>query len=129
MDDVRPDSPETIELLKQARMGDRQALEQLFGGYRPYLRRFVELRLDPKLRARVDSSDILQEAQLEAVRRLNDYLERPPMPFRLRLRQITSDRLLKMRRHHVATARRSVEREMPLPEQSSMVLAQQLLGV
>jgi RNA polymerase sigma-70 factor (ECF subfamily) len=120
MDQAQPEAAEVQNLLGQVRAGDRVAFEQLFALYRVYLHQFVELRLDPKLRARVDSSDIVQEAQLEAVRRLQDYLAQPTMPFRLWLRQITYDRILKMHRHHVETARRSVGREVRLPEESSL---------
>ena len=42
----------------------------------------VELRLDDKLRQRMDASDVVQDAQLEAYRRLEEYLERRPMSFR-----------------------------------------------
>jgi RNA polymerase sigma-70 factor (ECF subfamily) len=128
MNEVQPDPPEIQSLLQRARAGDRQAIAELLAAYRAYLCQFVELRLDPKLRARVDPSDIVQEAQLEAVRRLEDYLAQPPMPFRLWLRQLALDRLLMLHRHHVATARRAVEREIPLPEMSSLLLAQQILG-
>lgn len=128
MDEDQPGTAEVQTLLGQARTGDRRAFEQLFAKYRGYLLQFVGLRVDAKLRARVDPSDIVQEAQLEAVRRLPDYLEQPPMPFRLWLRQITFDRMLKMRRHHVETARRSVEREIRLPEQSSFGLALRVLA-
>ena len=128
MNEVQPDSPEIQLLLQRARAGDRQAIAELLDACRAYLCQFAELRLDPKLRARVDPSDIVQEAQLEAVRRLEDYLAQPPMPFRLWLRQIAFDRLLMIHRHHVATARRAVGREIPLPEQSSILLAQQVLG-
>ena len=48
------------------------------------------------------------------------------MPFRLWLRQIALDRMIKLRRHHVETARRAVGREVALPERSSLLLAQQL---
>jgi RNA polymerase sigma-70 factor (ECF subfamily) len=76
----------------------------------------------------VDPSDVVQEAQLEAARRLKGYLEGPSMPFRLWLRQIAQDRLLNLHRRHVATARRAVGREQPLPERSSAALAEQLLA-
>jgi RNA polymerase sigma-70 factor (ECF subfamily) len=128
MDEVPGEPAEIQELLRQARAGDRPAMERLFAAYRAYLLRFVELRLDARLRARVDPSDVIQDAQLEAFRRLNDYLERRPMPFRLWLRQITNDRILKMHRRHVATARRDLGREVPLPEWSTSLLAQQLLA-
>jgi RNA polymerase sigma-70 factor (ECF subfamily) len=128
MDEVQPNSAETQQLLAQARVGDRQALDRLLACHRDYLLRFVELRLDKKVRARMDPSDVVQEAHLEAVRRLPDYLEQPGLPFRLWLRQLAYDRLLKARRHHVETGRRAVERDQPLPEGSSIQLAQRLLA-
>lgn len=128
MIDVRPDSTETRDLLERAGSGDRQVFDELFARHRRYLRQLVELRLDPKLRSRLDPSDIVQEAHLEAVRRLPDFLDARPMPFRLWLRQIAYDRTLKARRHHLGTARRSVGREMPLPERSSLMLVKQLFA-
>jgi RNA polymerase sigma-70 factor (ECF subfamily) len=128
MSDAQPDSAETVRLLQQIRAGDRQAVEQLFARHRPYLHRFVELRLDPRLRPRVDASDVVQEACLDALARLDAYLERPPMPLRLWLRQIALDRTLKARRHHLGTARRTLDREVPLPEQPSLLLAGRLLA-
>jgi RNA polymerase sigma-70 factor (ECF subfamily) len=128
MSEAQPDTTETACLLEQARAGDRRAVAQLLDRHREYLRRFVELRLDPRLRPRVDPSDIVQEAQLEALGRLDGYLERPPMPFRLWLRQIALDRALKARRRHVGTARRTLDREVRLPEQPSLLLAGRLLA-
>jgi len=107
--------------------GDPQAFDELFARHRPYLRQVIELRLDSKLRARVDPSDIVQETQLEAFRRLADYLERRPMAFRLWLRKTAHERLLMVQRHHRGAARRSIRREVQLPDGSSFQLAQQLL--
>jgi RNA polymerase sigma-70 factor (ECF subfamily) len=128
MNAVQPDSAETQTLLLQAHSGDRRAFDELFGRHREALRWSVELRLDGKLRARVDPSDIVQETHLEAYQRLADYLERRPMPFRLWLRKTAYERLLKVQRHHMKTARRTVCREVPLPEHSSILLADQLLA-
>jgi len=122
------DSAETERLLEELRGGDRSARERLFSRHRGYLRRVVGLRADPKLRARVDPSDVVQEAQLEATRRLDDYLDNPVLPFRLWLRQIAYDRLAMLHRRHVLASRRTVERDVPLPARSSMLLAQQLLA-
>ncbi len=125
---VQPDSAETQTLLLQAHTGDRRAFEELFARHRDCLRWAIEIRLDAKLRARVDPSDVVQETHLEAYQRLADYLERRPMPFRLWLRKTAYERLLKIQRHHLKTARRAVSREVPLPEQSSLLLADQLLA-
>jgi RNA polymerase sigma-70 factor (ECF subfamily) len=129
MDQVGSDSAETKALLREIQSGNIQSFDRLFTRHRPALHRLIELRLDPKLRARVDPSDVVQETQLEAYNRLPDFLERRPMPFHLWLRKTAYERLLKVRRHHVDAARRAVEREVPLPDKSSLLLAQQLLAV
>jgi RNA polymerase sigma-70 factor (ECF subfamily) len=128
MDDAQTDSAETQRLLDRASSGDSQAFERLFVRHEPYVLQIVALRLDPRLRARVDPADVVQEAHLEAIRRLDAFLEKRPMPFRLWLRQIAIDQSLKARRRHLGTARRSVEREAVLPEQSSIIFAERLLA-
>jgi len=128
VDEARPEEAETLQLLEEVRAGDRRALDRLLTGHRAYLRTAVELRLDRRLRARLDPSDVVQEAQLEAARRIDDYLRREPMPFHLWLRQTAYQNLLRLRRQHVEADRRSVTRELPLPDGSSATLARQLLG-
>jgi RNA polymerase sigma-70 factor (ECF subfamily) len=115
-------------LLRQALAGQAGAVDRLLARHRPYLSKLVGLRLDAQLRARVDPSDVVQEAQMEAARRLDAYLRRPAMPFRLWLRQITYDRLLMLHRRHVGAARRAAHREAVLPDRSSVALARGLLA-
>lgn len=122
-----PDPEETQRLLQAVGGGDREALDCLLRQHRAYLRALVSLRLDPRLRARVDASDVVQEAQIEAVRRVASYLERPALPFHLWLRQIAHDRLLMVRRQHIAT-KRTVDREAVLPDESSLQLAELVLA-
>ena len=117
--DAALDAEETLRLLEQVRAGDRRALDRLLTGHRAYLLTVVELRLDRRMRARIDPSDVVQEAQLEASRRIEDYLRREPMPFHLWLRQTAYENLLRMRRQHVEAECRTVEREVPLPDGSS----------
>ena len=69
------DSAETQRLLMRLSSGDRDAFNDLFERHRKDLRRMIQLRLDRQLRARVDASDIVQEAQFEAFCRLDDYLD------------------------------------------------------
>lgn len=128
MDRGTSDSDATGALLAQIGAGDRQAFDRLFVRHRPVIRQFVSLRLDNVLRARFDPSDVVQETQLEAFRRLADYQARRPMPFILWLRKTAYERLLMLRRQHVDAGCRTLVRELPLPDQSSAVLAQQLVA-
>jgi RNA polymerase sigma-70 factor (ECF subfamily) len=126
-------SAETTRHLEQARAGDKEALNQLFARHRARLRRMVELRLDRRLLARIDASDVIQEAHIEAVSRLKEYLGEPTYPLFLWLRLIVGERLLKLHRHHLGTQMRDAGLEVSiyrgaLPEASSAALAAQLLG-
>ena len=123
------DSSETRGLLEQVGDGDREAFDNLFARHREDVRQVVKLRLDQDLRARFDPSDVVQETQMEAFRRLEDYLDRRPMPFRLWLRKTAYERLIKLREQHVQAAKRSVEREVPLPDHTSVQLVRQLCAV
>src|SRR3954452_17507320 len=122
MSEGTPDSDETCGLLERVRQGDAGAIEALLLRHRPELRSFVELHLDPRLRARVDPSDVVQDAQLEMLRRMDDFLSRNPMPFRLWLRKNAYERLLNLRRDNLGRQRRSVSREVALPDRSSVLL-------
>jgi RNA polymerase sigma-70 factor (ECF subfamily) len=126
MPELKPDSAQTCILLESVTRGDRQALEELLARHRPNLRAFVEVRLDARLATRLDPSDVVQEAQLEVARRMDDFLRRRPMPFHVWIRKTAYERLLDLRRHH-HRARRSVEREAALPDRSSLLLARPLL--
>jgi RNA polymerase sigma-70 factor (ECF subfamily) len=81
--------------------------------YRDRLRKAVAIRLDKRIAARVDASDIVQEAMRDAFRRLPEYFADPRLSFYPWLRRITWDRLVDMYRTHVAAERRSVLREQP----------------
>jgi RNA polymerase sigma-70 factor (ECF subfamily) len=124
---------EPSDLLRRAGEGDTAALGTLLESHRRRLRRMVRLRLDPRLQGRVDPSDVLQEAFLEAAQRLADYLRDPRMPFFLWLRFLTGQKLLTLRRRHLGAEARDAGREVSLhqgamPEASSACLAAQLMG-
>jgi RNA polymerase sigma-70 factor (ECF subfamily) len=128
MPEVQPDSAATCALLERVGHGDAAALDELLADCRPALRDFVEVHLDPRLRARIDPSDVVQETQMELVRRMDDFLRKRPMPFRLWLRKKAYERLLNLRRDHLTRQRRSVLREAALPDRSSLLLALPLLS-
>jgi RNA polymerase sigma-70 factor (ECF subfamily) len=118
--------------LEQAAVGDGDSWRQLVEAHHQRLRRTVALRLDPRVRGRVDPSDVLQEAYLEAASRLPEYLRDSRLPFALWLRLVVCERLSKLHRHHLGAQMRSAGREVPLgedtPDTSSVVLADALIG-
>src|SRR5580658_8789376 len=84
-----PGEVETQGLIDRAIRGDQEAWGELLARHRDRLRRMVALRLDRRLQGRVDASDVIQDAMLEASRRLAEYRQDPKMPFFLWLRYIT----------------------------------------
>ncbi len=147
------DSSETRRRLRRAVQGGRAELDNLLGGllerHRDRLKRMVALRLDPRLQGRIDPSDVIQEAYLEAATRLAEYLgdqpgdplgdqpgdspDKPAMPFFLWLRFLTGQKLVTLHRKHLGVQMRDAGRDVSLyrgrlPETSSAALAAQLLG-
>lgn len=103
--------PDTEELLRRTGAGDRDARGALLQRHRGRLRRMIALRLDPRLAARVDPSDVVQEVLAEADHRLDRYVHTRPLPFYPWLRQLAWDRLADQHRRHLRAGRRSVRRE------------------
>jgi RNA polymerase sigma-70 factor (ECF subfamily) len=126
-------SAESLDLIARAQAGDREALSALLARHRDRLHRMVEIRLDTRLQARLDASDVVQEAFVEVSERLDEYLRDPRLPLFLWLRLVVGERLMKLHRHHLGTQMRDVGREVSLyrsalPAASSAALAAQLLG-
>jgi RNA polymerase sigma-70 factor (ECF subfamily) len=124
---------EDDELLRLASKGDPESWEALVGRSRARLRRMVAFRLDQRLQGRVDPSDVLQDAYLEAWKDLVAYLREPPMPFFLWLRSVAGSKLRELHRHHLGTQMRDPRREVPIrggamPETTTTAMAAELLG-
>jgi RNA polymerase sigma-70 factor, ECF subfamily len=119
--------------LERAARGDQTAWAAMLAPHRARLRRMVALRLDRRLKGRIDPSDVLQEALVQAAQGLPKYLERPQQPFFLWLRWLTGMSLQLVHRKHLGIQARDAGREVqlldrPLPGASSAALAAQLLG-
>jgi RNA polymerase sigma-70 factor (ECF subfamily) len=78
------------------------------------------MRLDRRIRQRVDASDIVQDVLIDANRRIQDYLNDPRMPFHLWLRHMARDRVIDAHRRHRANAKRSVDREQAMVAQGNI---------
>jgi len=90
---------------------DLAALHATIASARDRLRRAVALRLDPRLGGRIDASDVVQEAMLEATNRVAEYERTPEMPPFLWLRLITLQRLALVHRQNLGVKARDVRRE------------------
>jgi RNA polymerase sigma-70 factor, ECF subfamily len=113
---------------------DQAAWGEFLAVHRDRLRRMIALRLDERLRGRIDPSDVIQEAFLEATARQPVYArEADPMPPFLWLRFLTLQRLQITHRRHLGTGSRDAAREISVhgvasPAASSAAIAAHLLG-
>ena len=91
----------TEELLRRAAAGDSLAWGALLTTHQERLARMVAFRMDPRLSARLDPHDIVQEAFVEASKHKDDYF-RSSGPLFLWLRGVVINKLLELHRHHPA---------------------------
>ena len=104
---LMPDSvPDITPLLEKLKAGEQSALAELFDTYRPQLRRMVELRLDPRLGARVAPSDVLQEAYVDCLSRYEHFFRREGASFYVWLRLVVNQSLVDLHRRHLAAKMR-----------------------
>ncbi|MHB1426375.1 MAG: sigma-70 family RNA polymerase sigma factor [Gemmataceae bacterium] len=124
--------PDTEELLRRAEQGDAQARQDVLVRHRERLKVMVALHLDRRLAARIDPSDVVQEALLDAAQGLDDYLRQRPVLFYPWMRQLAWERLIELHRRHLHAQRRSVKREEPLAphlsDESALQLAERVLA-
>ena len=128
------DSESTFEdtRIDKAIAGDETAMVELFGEHRSRLKRMIELRMDRRLKGRIDASDVLQEAYVDLAKQLPSYAANPAIPFFVWLRRITGQRLSMLHRHHLGAEKRNAGMEVGIfkgmPDASSVFLAAQLVG-
>lgn len=127
------ESGETNDLVGRAAAGDTSARQALFSLYQNRLKSMIRLRMHNGLRRRLDPSDILQEAYLEAAKHMDARLEDPPQSFFLWLRKITVNKLAEVHRRHLDVQARDLGREISIvghdaPMANSTSLAARLLG-
>jgi RNA polymerase sigma-70 factor (ECF subfamily) len=126
------EATEIEELIAAARTGDSEAGGRLLERERAGLLRMVRLRMDPRLQARFDPSDVVQDAFLDATRRLPAWIESREMPFFAWLRFLVRQKLDEFRRRHLGAglrdARREVGAEAGDADASTIIVADRLSG-
>ncbi len=91
------------------------------------------MRMDVRLRARVDPSDVIQDAFVEVSKRVDEFRKQRNMPLFIWLRLLVGERLLILHRQHLGAQMRDVRRQVSLyhnalPEASTAAIAAHLLG-
>jgi RNA polymerase sigma-70 factor, ECF subfamily len=107
------------ELEQALRAGDDGAMATLIERYRERLQRMVQFRLDPRLVGRLDAEDVLQEAFLEAEKRLQAFRD-DHKPFLVWIRLITQQTMVDLHRKHLGAKMRSAGREIGAPASGTL---------
>jgi len=83
--------------------------------------------MNPRLRRRVDASDVVQEACIDVARRYPEWVSRPDMPLLDWIRFLTRQKLADLARLHLGAQRRDVRREAR-GRTGSVAIADRLVG-
>jgi RNA polymerase sigma-70 factor (ECF subfamily) len=107
-------APQRQAALDNARRGDSAALGALLESFRPYVRVLVRGLDAQRLQARLDESDLVQDALLEAHREFPHFRGPGPPELTAWLRQIVLRTVGHALRAHLGAERRDLRREQPL---------------
>src|SRR5947209_4280121 len=103
-----------IELLSRARAGESEALGELCALYRNYLRMVVRTGLGPRLRERVELSDVVQEALVEVVQQFPKFTGQNEAALVGWLRRLVGQKLADLGRYHSRAKRAAGGSALPL---------------
>jgi len=114
----------TVELIVRARVGDQRALEALVERCIPSLRQWAHGRLPASARGSIDTSDLVQEAVMHALRRLDAFEPRHVGAMQAYLRRSVTNRIIdevrKVKRHPSGAA---LDDEQPAQDLSPLEVA------
>ena len=105
------DLESSFELVKRAQDGDRQALDRLLSRYIPRLRQWASHRLPARARDLCDTDDLVQDAVIGSVMKLDAFAYRGEGSLQAYLRKAVLNRLLDEVRR---VARRPERDELPV---------------
>jgi len=113
---VNPDVEQTTRhLVTLAKEGDPFAVDQLCRIYGEKIRRIIRLRIDRKLRPKIDSVDIVQDALVQALAGLENFTYKDEGDFLRWLSKIAENKLRDILDKFHAD-KRDIRREIPFKE-------------
>jgi RNA polymerase sigma-70 factor (ECF subfamily) len=117
------------EVLRRARDGDQPALDELLAMYRPYLRLLARLQDRRQLRAKLDESDLVQEALTVAHQRFSQFRGRSEAEMAAWMRSILASTSANALRHYTRERRdvRLEERLQASLDDSSQALSRTMV--
>jgi RNA polymerase sigma-70 factor (ECF subfamily) len=132
MDNHKPHEA-TPAQVAAVKAGNTAVLADVFDLYRERLWQIVNFRLDSRLRGRVDADDVLQEAFLDAQKRIGHFVEQTPQELFIWLRLVTQQTLIDVHRRHLGTQARDATRERSISQDwavqsTTFSLSSHLLG-
>lgn len=113
------DSSDFSLLLDRARDGDAAAFDQLVTEFRPFLRMLAQRKIDPRVGARLDASDIVQQTCFEAHRDLPGFRGEHAGEWIAWVRRILDHNVAEAHEKHLLAAKRSARREAQLDDGGS----------
>jgi RNA polymerase sigma-70 factor (ECF subfamily) len=108
--------------LEQARQGDAQARGKLLESFRPYVRVLVHALRDARLKARLDDSDMIQDALLEAHRSFAGFRGTTVAELAVWLRRIVIRSAGRTIREFAGTDKRDPAREQPAEDLAQLLI-------
>lgn len=121
------------DLRQRLREEPEGTLAREFARHRSRLWRMVHFRLDPMVATRIDPDDVLQEAWLAAVQRVQHFIDNESLSMFVWLRLIVGQTIVDLYRHHLGAKMRDAYREVSinnavLSRSTSYSIAAKLLG-
>ena len=103
-----------MELIAKVRAGEKEALGELCNLYRNYMRMVVRTGLGPKLRERVELSDVVQDALVEVVKQFPQFTGQNEAALVGWLRRLVGQKLADLGRYHSRAKRSGGGPDVPL---------------
>jgi RNA polymerase sigma-70 factor (ECF subfamily) len=125
---MKSEATSTGRLLVEARQGGKASLDTLLELYRRYLHWLARSRIGPQLRTRVNASDVVQEAMVQAWRNFDQFQGNDGKEFLAWLRRILVNCLARVVEQQVHARKRDVRREVSLDQAMSGAPASEATG-